>query len=182
MVPTIIINGLTVVHKSSDGMITSAAPDMCITPGAGPVAYVNVAFSKDIVNGSVTVMTDGVTAALKDTEFTPSHGDEPGTGGGVVSGVNMGWAKFTNYSQDVKFEGRNVARLSDPMMMNGNNPNTNSPAEMQTNLIAPNSTFCKIFCNCDAGKKPDDFIQVEEIDPRSMASAAGAAEPGEAAA
>ena len=172
MIPTIIINGLTVVHKKSDGIVTSAGPDMCITPGAGPVPYVNIAFSKDIINGSTTVTTDGVSAALKDTEFSPSHGDEPGTGGGVVSGVNMGWAKFTNYSQDVKFEGRNVARLSDPMMMNGNNPNTTSPAEMQGNLLAPNSILCKIFCWCNDGKNgrdPDDFVKIEKIGPATMA-------------
>jgi hypothetical protein len=33
--------------------------------------------------------------------------------------VNVGRAKFANYSMDVMFEGRNVARLSDPMLMNG---------------------------------------------------------------
>lgn len=158
MIPTIIVNGVTIVHQKSDGIATSAAPDFCKTPGAGVVPYVNVAFSKDLVKGSRTVTADGVPAALKESEFTPSIGDEPGVGGGVVSGVNKGWAKFTNYSQDVFIENRNVARLSDPMMMNGNNPNTSTPAEMQGNILAPGGILCRIFCWCDGGNSGGGFI------------------------
>ena len=160
MVPTIIVNGVTIVHQKSDGVATCAAPDFCKTPGAGVVPYVNVAFSKDLVKGSRTVTTDGVPAALKESEFNPSIGDEPGVGGGVVSGVNKGWAKFTNYSQNVFIDNRNVARLSDPMMMNGNNPNTSTPAEVQGNILAPNSVLCRIFCWCDGGNSGGDFIKV----------------------
>ncbi|NLA20623.1 DUF4150 domain-containing protein [Burkholderia cepacia] len=133
------------------GIATCAAPDFCKTPGAGVVPYTNVAFSRDLVNGSKTVRTNGVPAALKESEFKPSYGDEPGVGGGVVSGVNRGWAKFTNYSYDVKIEGRNVARLSDPMMMNGNNPNTNTPAEVQSNLLDQGGILCRIFAGAMRG-------------------------------
>jgi len=159
MIPTVIVNGLTIVHQKSDGIATCSAPDFCKTPGAGVVPYVNVAFSKDLVKGSRTVTTDGVPAALKDSEFTPSIGDEPGVGGGVASGVNKGWAKFTHYSTDVFIEGRNVARLSDPMMMNGNNPNTSTVAEVQGNINAPGGILCRIFCWCDAGNSGGNFIQ-----------------------
>ncbi len=160
MVPTIIVNGITIVHQRSDGIATCSAPDFCKTPGAGVVPYVNVAFSKDLVKGSRSVTADGVPAALKESEFIPSVGNEPGVGGGVVSGVNKGWAKFTNYSHNVFIESRNVARLSDPMMMNGNNPNTSTAAEVQGNILAPGSILCRIFCWCDAGNSGGDFISV----------------------
>lgn len=162
MIPTVIINDLTIVHERSDGVAICAAPDFCKTPGAGVVPYVNVAFSRDLKKGSRTVRTNGVPAALKNSEFKPSYGDEPGVGGGVISGVNRGWAKFTNYSRDVFFEGRNVARLTDPMMMNGNNPNTSTPAEVQGNLLAPGGIMCRIFCWCDGGNSGGDFIQISE--------------------
>lgn len=162
MIPTVIINNLTIVHKRSDGVATCAAPDFCKTPGAGVVPYVNVAFSRDLIKGSRTVRTNGVPAALKNSEFKPSYGDEPGVGGGVISGVNRGWAKFTNYSRDVFIEGRNVARLTDPMMMNGNQPNTGTPAEVQGNMLAPGGIMCRIFCWCDGGNSGGDFIQISE--------------------
>lgn len=162
MIPTIIVNGLTIVHKDSDGQVTSGSPDFCKTPGAGVVPYVNIAFSRDLKKGSRTVRTNKVPAALKESEFRPSYGDEPGVGGGVVSGVNRGWAKFTDYSHDVFIEGRNVARLSDPMMMNGNNPNTGAPLEVQGNLTAPGGMLCRIFCWCNAGNKGGDFININQ--------------------
>ncbi|PCE33260.1 hypothetical protein BZL54_05975 [Burkholderia ubonensis subsp. mesacidophila] len=162
MIPTVIVNKLTIVHQQSDGSVTSAGPDFCKTPGAGVVPYVNTAFSRDLVNGSRSVKANGVPAALKESEFRPSYGNEPGVGGGVISGVNRGWAKFTNYSFDVRIESRNAARLSDPMMMNGNASNTGSPAEVQGNLLAPGGLLCRIFCWCNQKgadeQKGKDFV------------------------
>ena len=165
MIPTVIVNALTIVHRKSDGTATSGGPDVCRTPSAAgpvPVPYVNVAYSRDLRNGSTTVTADGVPAALKDSFLLPSQGDEPGVAGGVISGVNKGKAKFVNYSMDVKIEARNVARLTDPMTMNGNGPNTTNPAETQGNLGALGENkriLCKIFCWCDAGKSGGDFVK-----------------------
>lgn len=156
------VNKLTLVHKGNDGKAVCSAPDACKTPPQGaPVAYVNTAFSRDLQNGSVTVSADGGNpCALKDSGFQPSTGDEPGTLGGVVSGVNLGQAKFTNYSMDVKIEGRNAARLSDPMSMNGNGPNTLTSVALQENLGEDAADIlCQIFCWCDARKKGSDFVK-----------------------
>jgi hypothetical protein len=162
------VNNLTLVHQGSDGKAICSAPDACKTPPQGlPVPYVNVAYSRNLKDGSVTVTADGGNpCALKDSLFVPSEGDEPGEEGGVASGVNKGQAKFTNYSMDVKIEGRNAARLSDPMSMNGNGPNTLTSAELQRNL-GPDTAeiLCQIFCWCDAGKEGSDFIQVMRRDP-----------------
>jgi Domain of unknown function (DUF4150) len=168
---TVSVNDLTLVHQGSDGKAICSAPDACKTPPQNlPVPYVNVAFSKDLQNGSVTVSADGGNpCAMKDSYFAPSEGDEPGEGGGVVSGVNKGQAKFSNYSTDVKIEGRNAARLTDPMTMNGNGPNTDTAAELQQNLGGESyQILCQIFCWCDAGKKGKDFVQKPTAAPGSQ--------------
>ncbi len=159
---TVTVNALTLVHKGSSGKAVSSAPDACLTPPQPvPVVYVNTAFSKDLQNGSTTVFADGGNScAIKDCYFDPSTGDEPGVGGGVVSGVNLGKAKFSNYSNDVMIEGKNACRLSDPMTMNGNGPNTMTSAELQNNLGASQAEIlCQIFCWCDAGNKGSDFVK-----------------------
>ncbi len=167
MIPTTIVNKLTVVHKKSGGSITSGPPDVCKTPSSGgpvPVPYVNVAFSKDLVKGTKTIKVDGVPIAIKTSEFSTSTGDEPGSVGGVSSGVNKGIAKFTNYSFDVIAEGKNVARLSDPMSMNGNGPNDLGPAETQgnqTGLGDLEDILCKIFCWCDGGNDGGGFVHYD---------------------
>jgi hypothetical protein len=162
MVPTVIVNKLTVVHKQSDGMSTGA-PDPCLTPSPpAPVPYVNVAYAKDLANEATTVFADGEGIALKDSNFSTSVGDEPGSGGGVVSGVNKGKAIFTNYSTDVFAEGKNVCRLTDPMLNNGNTPNTPPAPEAQGNQLPSDleKKLCKIFCWCNKkGNKGSDFIK-----------------------
>lgn len=166
MIPTTQVNKLTVVHRNSDGKIISGPPDVCKTPGAGPVPYVNVAFSRDLILGSVTVKVDGLPIAIKESVFSTSYGDEPGVGGGVVSGVNKGRAKFINYSMDTFVEGQNVCRLSDPMLMNGNQYNDNGPAEAQGNFLGDKKDIlCKIFCWCNAGKNGSDFVKKVPYNP-----------------
>lgn len=167
---TINVNDLTLVHKGSDGIATAAAPDVCKTPSPGgpiPIPYPNIARSSDLVEGSTTVKADGQPIALKDSAFATSTGDEAGTaGGGVVSGVIKGKAKFASYSMDVKVEGRNVGRLSDQMTMNGNAPNTYGP-EMQK-LIAllgldAVEILCLIFCWCDANMPSNELFEKKTI-------------------
>jgi uncharacterized Zn-binding protein involved in type VI secretion len=170
MIPTTLVNGLTVVHKASDGVAIASAPDVCKTPPQSlPIPYPNVARSSDLANGTTTVFVDGQSVALKDSEFSTSTGDEAGSVGGVISGVNKGKAKFSNYSMDVRFDGRSVARLSDPMTMNGNQSNTATTAEIQGNLQGELSDLfdllCKAFCWCDAGKSGDDFVKEIQYDP-----------------
>ena len=160
MAVTVNVNDLSVVHQGSNGMAIASAPDVCKTPTPGgpvPMPYPNIAKSSDLAMGTVTVSVDGNPVAVKDSMFAVSTGDEAGTaGGGVVSNLIKGPAKFANYSFDVKFEGKNVARLTDPMTMNGNAPNTASPAEVQAalgKLIGEEdlNMLCKAFCRCNSG-------------------------------
>lgn len=113
----------TVVHKSSIG-IAQTQLDVCKTPSPGgpvPVPYPNIALSAQTSKGSKTVSCDGNPIMLKSSCFSMSSGDEPGSIGGVKSGVIKGQADPVNYSFDVKVEGQNVFRRSDPMMQNKKN-------------------------------------------------------------
>lgn len=118
------VNNLSVVHKDSNG-VTIAFPDICKTPSPGgpiPIPYPNIAKSSDSAKGTKKVKCDGNAICVKNSNFGTSTGDEAGSaGGGVVSNKTKGKAEFVNYSFDVKFEGRNVARAFDLMLHNDKN-------------------------------------------------------------
>lgn len=121
---TVGVNNLSVVHKSSSG-VTIAFPDVCKTPippaGPVPIPYPNIAKSSDTDKGTKKVKADGNPVCVKDSNFKTSVGDEPGTAKGVVSSKTSGKAEFVNFSFDVKFEGKNVARAFDLMLHNDKN-------------------------------------------------------------
>ena len=113
----------TVVHKSSMGMAKTQL-DVCKTPTPGgpvPTPYPNIAMSLHTSKGSKSVKCDGNPIMLKTSCFMMSTGDEPGSLGGVKSNMIKGQADPMNYSFDVKVEGKNVFRRSDPMMQNKKN-------------------------------------------------------------
>ncbi len=118
------VNSLTVVHKTSNG-VTIAFPDVCKTPtpaGPVPIPYPNIAKSSDTSKGTKKVKCDGNSVCIKGANLKMSTGDEPGSaGGGVVSNKIKGKAEFVNFSFDVKFEGKNVARAFDLMLHNDKN-------------------------------------------------------------
>ncbi len=121
---TVGVNMLSVVHAGSNGL-TAAFPDVCKTPSPGgpiPIPYPNIAKSSDTAKGAATVKCDGNPTCVKDSNFSMSTGDEAGSaGGGVVSSKIKGKAEFVNFSFDVKFEGKNVARALDLMLHNDKN-------------------------------------------------------------
>jgi hypothetical protein len=136
MATTTCVNGQTVVHKTSEGKVVTT-PDVCMTPvgtSLAPVPYTNQALSEETSNGSKSVLVDGNSIMLKDSFFAKSTGDEPGIAKGMSSGTTGGEATFTNYSFDVKIEGRNVCRRLDPMT--SNNGNTPPSPLMQPNVKA----------------------------------------------
>ena len=142
MPATLSVNMLTVVHKDSSGMV-AGFPDVCKTPSPGgpiPIPYPNIAMSTDTDQGSQTVTVDGNPVMLKGSSFSKSTGDEAGTaGGGVVSNTTKGKAEFQLYSFDVKFEGKNVCRRTDIMLLNKlSSPNTSPFPEVQPpSIIVP---------------------------------------------
>jgi hypothetical protein len=116
-------NGNAIACKSGDGMVIAAMPDVCLSPpsppaGPVPIPYPNTSFSKDMQEGSKTVMIDGKEVMLKDQSYykTSPLGDEAATnsfGGSVVTHVITGKTYFNAWSMDVEFEGANVDRHLD---------------------------------------------------------------------
>jgi len=141
------VNMLSVVHKSSSGT-TVVFPDVCKTPSPGgpiPIPYPNIAMSSDTDKGTKKVKCDGNTVCVKDSNFKMSSGDEAGTaGGGVASSKTKGKAEFVNFSFDVKFEGKNVARAFDLMLHNDKNT---PPAPLLQGPIIPVPTKVESLCS-----------------------------------
>jgi hypothetical protein len=120
---TTFANSRGIAHKGSGGM-SMVFPDVCKTPSPGgpvPIPYPNIGKASDTSKGPKKVTTDGKMPMVKGAKYSTSTGDEPGSAGGVISGVNKGECEFMMYSFDVKFEGRNVCRLGDPLWHNKKN-------------------------------------------------------------
>jgi Domain of unknown function (DUF4150) len=113
-----------IAHKGSNGMST-VFPDVCKTPTPSgaivPVPYPNIGKSSDTAMGPLTVTVDGQMPMTKGAVYIVSSGDEPGTAGGVLSQRFKAECEFMLYSFDIKFEGRNVCRLGDPLFHNAKN-------------------------------------------------------------
>ena len=123
MSQTTFANSRGIVHKGSGGM-SMVLPDVCKTPspaGPVPIPYPNIGQASDTSQGPTSVKTDGQMPMVKGAKYSRSSGDEAGTAGGVLSNVNMNECEFLMYSFDVKFEGKNVCRLGDPLWHNKKN-------------------------------------------------------------
>jgi hypothetical protein len=121
---TVGVNFMSVVHAGSSG-ISIAFPDVCKTPAPPapfvPIPYPNIAQSSDTAQGASTVKCDGNPPCVKDSNFKMSTGDEAGSLLGIASNKIKGKAEFVNFSFDVKFDGKNVARALDLMLHNDKN-------------------------------------------------------------
>ncbi len=120
---TVFANSRGVVHKGSGGQ-SPVFPDVCKTPtpaGPVPIPYPNIGMSSNTSGGPSDVKSDGQMPMVKGAKYTMTSGDEAGSAGGVMSGCIKGEAEFMMYSFDVKFEGKNVCRLGDPLFQNKKN-------------------------------------------------------------
>jgi len=127
----------TPVTKGSSGIATATLPNVCKMPGPPapfvPTPLPNIGKSGDSPKGyTQNVKIEGKEVAIKGASFG-SMGDaaSKGTGGGMVSANTHGPCKFIGPgSMDVKFEGKNVHLLSDPVTNNGGG--SGSPANAAT--------------------------------------------------
>ncbi len=123
MAQTVFANCRGIAHKGSGGM-SPIFPDVCKTPtpaGPVPIPYPNIGKASDTSSGPNTVVLDGQMPMTKDAKYMMSAGDEAGSAGGVMSNKVKGPCEFMMYSFDVKFEGKNVCRLADPLFHNDKN-------------------------------------------------------------
>lgn len=116
-------NSRGIAHKGSGG-VSIVFPDVCKTPTSGgpiPIPYPNIGKASDTSKGPKAVKTDGKMPMVKGAKYSMSTGDESGSVGGIISGKTKGECEFMMYSFDVKFEGKNVCRLGDPLFHNKKN-------------------------------------------------------------
>lgn len=116
-------NARGIAHKGSGGM-SIAFPDVCqiSTPvGPVPIPFPNIAQASDAADGPESVTCDGEMPMVKGATYSKSSGDEAGSLGGIMSGVNRDAAEFMLYSFDVQFEGKGVCRLGDMLFHNKKN-------------------------------------------------------------
>lgn len=123
MAQTTFANSRGISHKGSGGM-SIVFPDVCKTPVGSavvPIPYPNIGMASDTSKGPKKVTTDKKMPMVKKAVYSKSTGDEPGTMKGVVSSTTKGECEYMMYSFDVKFEGKNVCRMGDPLFHNKKN-------------------------------------------------------------
>jgi hypothetical protein len=112
-------------RKSSVPIVVCTAPDICKTPvgsSTPPLPYQIIANFQDSDAVSPNVRFGGDPAFLLDQSvITRVTGDEPGTAGGVRSGVNKSIAKPMEASKNVRANKKRVVRNNDAFEMNNGN-------------------------------------------------------------
>ena len=107
---------------------TLGAPDVCNTPSPGgpaPIPYPNTGMCNQARGDSVTkkVKICLKPALTKQSVIVQSSGDEAGSAGGVISGLNKGPVSYTSFSMKVYLEGAPAVYLGCTTAHNGNNAN-----------------------------------------------------------
>jgi hypothetical protein len=123
MAQTTFANSRGISHKGSGG-VSTVFPDVCLTQignAVVPIPYPNIGKASDTVKGPKSVTTDGKMPMVKGSKYSKSTGDESGNKKGIKSGTIKEECEFMMYSFDVKFEGKNVCRLGDPLFHNKKN-------------------------------------------------------------
>ena len=122
--------------------ISLSFPDVCLTPQPVgppvPVPYANTSQHATAVGFVPNVILSGGFAHNVTTTVPMSSGDEPGTNGGVASGMFAGPTRFVAGSATVLFGGQPATRLSSPTQQNGNNAPgiTQTPGQMKVLLLS----------------------------------------------
>ena len=123
MAQTTFCNTRGIAHKGSGGM-SVVFPDVCKTPvgpAIVPIPYPNIGKSSDTDKGPKSVKVDKKMPMVKGAIYKTSMGDEAGLQKGIISSKTKGECEFMMYSFDVKFEGKNVCRMGDPLFHNKKN-------------------------------------------------------------
>jgi len=161
----------TPVTKGSMGMAAATIPNVCKMPGPPapfvPTPLPNIGKSDSSPKDySKKVKVEGKPAAIKGATFK-SLGDvaSKGTGGGLVSANTHGPTSFVGPgSFDVKFEGKNVQLLGDPMLNNcGGSGNPANSATLAGVLQGPGLVAVYGDEDCPVcGQAHGDEVRLEE--------------------
>lgn len=118
-------------RRTGAAVVQSILPDVCWTPIGGvpvPVPYSIVASFELSEDTTPTVRLGGAPAFTTKSWITHVTGDEAGSGGGIVSGVNLGPCHPLTHSGSVRVNGAFAVRDASLFWMNcagkGGTPNT----------------------------------------------------------
>jgi uncharacterized Zn-binding protein involved in type VI secretion len=152
---TIDVNGMSMSHMGSMGFEKCSAPDVCKTPSAPPpfipIPYQIISFNWGLIRGTTSVFADGGNSIDHcSSAHMPCIGDEPGVGGGVISGTFKHESTWITFSPNVYLQGKNAARQGDKMFMNNKNTISGTGGNWEP-MLSPGTEpvlaeLCKIFC------------------------------------
>lgn len=107
--------------KDSQFVLVNTAPDVCLTPTKKdiPVPYPITHNLSQSNQCSPNVFFAGKPAYMHEESYVDNvKGDEPGMGGGVVSGTNTKISRSIDHSHSVYVNGRRIVRTADTAWMN----------------------------------------------------------------
>lgn len=112
--------------KDAQFVIVSLTPDVCLTPMGGgfvPIPYPTTHALDQSKQCSKNVFLNDQPAFLHNESFVDKvTGDEPGTKGGVVTGVHMKVSHSITHSPAVYINGKPMVRTGDQVWMNQKPP------------------------------------------------------------
>ncbi len=130
-------NGLEVSGKAVSAKTIAAFPDVCFTPPETPatptgipIPYPSFGMSSDTESGTGTVKIGGKTVNIKNkSDLSKTSGTEAGVAAkkGIITSKNTGKEYFNSWSNDVKFDGEPVIRMTDLATNNHASPPGNAP-------------------------------------------------------
>ena len=113
-------------HSGKQATVVCLAPDVCKTPVGSavvPIPYMilsRLSWSKTTASSTKMTGQEAFTMASRTDKVV---GDEPGTVGGVKSGVNRGWCRPKSNKTSVFVEGRELIQNDNLYEMNCAGPN-----------------------------------------------------------
>lgn len=113
------------VNKDAEAIVICIAPDVCLTPVGGSMVQVPYTITSKFdvaVDTAPEVNYAGLPAFTMASRLPTVKGDELGTGGGIFSGVNLGYCRPVEHSGTVRAHKQYVIRHNDLMHMNCNGP------------------------------------------------------------
>ena len=107
-------------REIDEGIIISEPMDWCKSPTA-IVPYRIWAYQRDAMNLADAVRQTSDPTHVKGSIVLKSYGDEPGVGGGIISGTHNAECTPKTWSESVIAQSRNVVRHDDEWWMNHRN-------------------------------------------------------------
>jgi Domain of unknown function (DUF4150) len=112
------------VRQIGTAYVVSVTPDVCLTPmgaTAVPVPYPIIGTFDNAALLAMSVRMCGRPTFTTSSQVTRVQGDEAGTAGGVMSGVNRSTCESVTASTTVRAEGNFILRDGDVLKMNNGN-------------------------------------------------------------